>query len=279
MRRFLPLLAALLVAPVAPGASAAERNDIPDCYGYAHLKADQPAPSGRELVVIVDQTTPLTADLRDTAIKAALRYVRPGDNVLLYQFSAYMADNYMRLPFEGMLEAPIRGSLRDEVGMESLHKLDRCLQQQRQFFARTFRNRFEASAGHPGTDIAKSEILFSLRQIAADLARRPVAGRDILLVSDMLENSDFGSFYAHDNVRSLRPDVELAKVQANHLFADFGGARIYVHGAGLVPRSSRNGYRSGVAIKALETFWRQYFKRSNASLEAFGAPSLTSDLQ
>jgi hypothetical protein len=31
-------------------------------------------------------------------------------------------------------------------------------------------------------------------------------------------------------------------------------------------------------MQALEAFWREYFARSNASLEAFGAPSLTTDL-
>jgi len=270
----------MLVAMAMPFvAGAAERNDVPDCYAYAQLQQYRPKPSGRELVVIIDQTTPLTEDLRNTAIRAALRFVRPGDNVLIYQCSAYMAENYMRLPFEGMIELPIKGELRNEVGMESLEKLDHCLLQQQQFFVRTFTDKFNASVGTPATDIAKSEILLSLHEIATDLSKRPVAKRDILLVSDMLENSDFDNFYARGSVRDLRPDAELKKVEANHLFADFGGAHVYVHGAGLVPSTSHDGYRSGVAIKALESFWRQYFKRSNAELEAFGAPTLTTDIQ
>ena len=258
---------------------AAQRNDVPSCYGYAGMSAYQPAPTGRELVVVIDQTTPLTTDLRRTALNAALRFVQPGDEVMIYQFSAYMADSYMRLPFEGRMEAPIGGAQRDEIGMESLRKLDRCLGQQQAFFAKLFTSKFDASIGTASTHIAKSEIMFSLRQIADDLSKRPAPHRVVLLVSDLLENSDFGSFYARNALRTINPSVELKKAEANHLFTDFGGARIYVHAAGLVPADSKNNYRSGVAVKALQQFWAGYFERSNANLEAFGAPSLTVDLQ
>ena len=138
---------------------AAQRNDVPSCYGYAGMSAYQPAPTGRELVVVIDQTTPLTTDLRRTALNAALRFVQPGDEVMIYQFSAYMADSYMRLPFEGRMEAPIGGAQRDEIGMESLRKLDRCLGQQQAFFAKLFTSKFDASIGTASTHIAKSEIM------------------------------------------------------------------------------------------------------------------------
>jgi hypothetical protein len=258
---------------------ATQRNDVPSCYGYADMSAYQPAPTGRELVVIIDQTTPLTTDLRRTALNAALRFVQPGDEVMIYQFSAYMADSYMRLPFEGRMEAPIEGARRDDIGMDSLRKLDRCLSQQQVFFAKLFTSKFDASVGTASTHIAKSEIMFSLRQIADDLSKRPASHRVVLLISDLLENSDFGSFYTRNTLRTIDPPAELKKAEANHLFTDFGGASVYVHAAGLVPADSKTNYRSGVAVKALQQFWTGYFKRSNANLEAFGAPSLTVDLQ
>lgn len=263
-----------------PGhAHATQRNDVPSCYNYADMSADQPAPTGRELVVVIDQTTPLTADLRRTALNAALRFVQPGDEVLIYQFSAYLADSYTRLPFEGRMEVPVKKSQRDEIGMDSLRKLDRCLGQQQTFFTKLFTRKFDASAGTPSTHIAKSEIMFSLRQIAHDLAKRPASHRVVLLVSDLLENSDFGSFYARNALRTINPAAELKKAETNHLFTDFGGARVYVHAAGLVPADSTSSYRSGVAVEALRQFWTGYFEHSNATLEAFGAPSLTVDLQ
>ena len=62
------------------------------------------------------------------------------------------------------------------------------------------------------------------------------------------------------------------------LFADLRGARVFVLGAGLVSQETKYGYRSGKTMFALERFWREYFARSNASLQAFGAPALTTDL-
>jgi hypothetical protein len=276
--RFVTSLFVLACLALSSIAHAAHRNDVPSCYGYTDLSSYRPATTGRELVVVIDQTTPLTAELRHTAINAALRFIQPGDEVKIYQFSAYMADSYTRLPFDGRMEAPIKGAQRDEIGMDSLRKLDRCLSQQQAFFAKLFTSKFVESAGTVSTHIGKSEIMFSLRQIADDLSTQPVSHRVVLLVSDLLENSDFGSFYAHNALRTIIPSVELKKAQANHLFTDFGGASIYVHAAGLLPADSKSNYRSGVAVEALQQFWAGYFQHSNATLVAFGAPSLTVDL-
>lgn len=92
----------------------------------------------------------------------------------------------------------------------------------------------------------------------------------------MLENSSISSFYAHKNVRNINAQAELKKVDANQLFADFAGARVYVLGAGLIAaeKGKPEVYRDPKTMKNLETFWRAYFEQSNAQLKGFGAPSL-----
>jgi hypothetical protein len=52
-----------------------------------------------------------------------------------------------------------------------------------------------------------------------------------------------------------------------------------VHGAAFVPTTAKNGYRSGKMIQNLETFWRAYFDKSNATLQGFGNPELTATLE
>ncbi|GJB35432.1 hypothetical protein KAM367_45340 [Aeromonas caviae] len=42
---------------------------------------------------------------------------------------------------------------------------------------------------------------------------------------------------------------------------------------------AKNGYRSDKMIQNLETFWSQYFSRSNGQLVAFGHPELTVAVQ
>lgn len=277
MRRLLALLLTGLL-PLA-ALAADERNDIPGCYPYAQLTQQQPAPSGRELVVIIDETVQMTQALQRSAWDHAMRYVRPGDSVRLYQFSAFLQNHYMKLQFAGVLDVPLQGKVRNSIGSKSLKQLDACLQQQAAFFQKTFGQQFVGSFGKPGEEIARSEIFGSLRKIAEDLAKRPSQERVVLLVSDMLENSDFGSFYQSNRIRDIDPDAELKKVQQKNLLADFAGARIYVHGAGLVAGDSKGAYRSGSTLQRLEQFWRAYVQQSNAELAAFGAPELTADLR
>jgi hypothetical protein len=90
----------------------------------------------------------------------------------------------------------------------------------------------------------------------------------------MLENSSITSFYAKNSVRGIDAKAELGKVGT---FGDFGGARVYVAGAGSIVTTGKKQvetYRDPKTMDALEMFWREYFTRSNASLAVFGKPSL-----
>ncbi|WP_313517491.1 hypothetical protein [Pseudomonas sp.] len=276
MRR-LTLLGALCLLPLL-AAQAEERNDIPGCYPYAQLSDQQPAPSGRELVVIIDETVQMSPELQRSAWDHAMRYVQPGDRVRLYQFSAFLQNNYMKLQFAGTLDSPLQGKVRNSIGSNSLKQLDACLKQQAVFFQKNFGKQFVASFGKPGADIARSEVFGSLKKIGEDIALRPAQEKVVLLVSDMLENSDFGSFYSSNHIRDIDPETELKKVEQKNLFSDLGGARVYVHGAGLVS-GDKGAYRSGSTLQKLEQFWNAYLQRSNASLASFGTPELTVDLR
>lgn len=273
------LLASTFLLLGTPLLHASERNDLPSCYDFAKLSEYRPAPSGRELIIIVDQTVQLPKDLKDSTYSHALRYVKPGDSVRLYQFSAYLPGNYMKLMYTGQLEDKLDEKKRDDIGMNSLRQLDGCLAKQLDFFRKTLGQKLVESFAKPGEDIARSEIFFSLKQIGEDVAPRPAKEKVVLLVSDMLEHSDFGSFYASNQIRAIDPAAELKKVEQKKLFADLGGAKVYVLGAGLVPGTAKNGYRSGNTVQKLESFWSGYLSQSNAHLVSFGAPSLTVDLQ
>jgi len=275
-------LAGTLACAYAAGTDSPTRNDIPSCYAWANLDAQQPAPSGRELVVIIDQTVYLNDALQRTAWGHIVRTLRPGDAVRLYQFSAFLEDHYLRLPFVGRLEAPLASKARNRIGANSLKQLDACLAQQVTFFQENFGKQFAASFAAPDTNIARSDILASLQKIASDLTAHTegsavVTDRIILLVSDMLENSSLTSFYRAGRVRDIDPTAEMKKAQS--LVADFDGARVYVHGAGLVGGKAAGSYRAGDTLRKLEQFWREYLTQSNARLQAFGTPELTMELR
>lgn len=273
----LKALYALLLCLPAIG-QAAERNDIPDCYGYAKVNEHRQAGSGRELTVIVDQTIPMPESIQKAAWGQINRFVAPGDKIRLYSFSAFLPNQFMQLRFAGELNKPLEGKVRDSVGMQSLRTFDKCVVEQQAFFRKKFGQAFVTTLREASEDIPRSEIFHSLRDIGADLARQPADDRVILLISDMLENSDFGSFYANNRIRDLQPQAELQRVGDKQLFADLQGARVYVAGAGLVTKDVKQAYRSGKTMELLQSFWKGYFEGSNASLAAFGSPSLNVDL-
>jgi hypothetical protein len=95
----------------------------------------------------------------------------------------------------------------------------------------------------------------------------------------MLEHSDYTSFYAANQIKQLNVSNELKLAQSKGLYADLQGARVYVSGAGLVTDAVKHAYRSGKTMDALNDFWAQYLNASNATLEGFGTPSLSTDLR
>ncbi|MCP8467063.1 hypothetical protein NK553_24220 [Pseudomonas sp. ZM23] len=272
------LLLALAFAPAA--LVAAERNDVSSCYAAAKIEEFRTPPSGRMLTVVVDQTTPLTQDLQRKAWGHIKRFVQPGDKLRLYSFSAYLDGHYTQLRFAGELERPLDPAVIGDVPMMSTRKLDNCLKGQPQQMFKRFGQAFSQAMGTSSSDIPRSEILFSLKEIAQDMHKAGgVDDNVVFILSDMLEYSDFGSFYVANGIRTIDPKVELAKVEKQNLMADFGGARVFVHGAAFVPTTAKNGYRSGKMIQNLQGFWSQYFEKSNAELRAFGNPELTATLE
>lgn len=275
------LAKALILALALPCAAlAAERNDLQSCYTRNGLADIKPAGAGRELVVIIDQTIPMPDDLQRSSWAQIDRFVQPGDRVRLYTFSAFLPGEYQRLVYAGELDMPLQGDVRDDVNMRKLRALDQCLAGQKKAFQAGFGGLFVKGLRDACQDIPKSEIMNTLRRVGEDMSKEQgVDERVVYLISDMLEHSDYTSFYAANQIKQLNVANELKLAQSKGLYADLQGARVYVSGAGLVTDAVKHAYRSGKTMDALKDFWAQYLKASNATLEGFGTPSLSTDLR
>ncbi|MBA6118331.1 hypothetical protein JET76_24345 [Pseudomonas putida] len=275
------LAKALILALALPCAAlAAERNDLQSCYTRNGLADIKPAGAGRELVVIIDQTIPMPDDLQRSSWAQIDRFVQPGDRVRLYTFSAFLPGEYQRLVYAGELDMPLQGDVRDDVNMRKLRALDQCLAGQKKAFQAGFGGLFVKGLRDARQDIPKSEIMNTLRRVGEDMSKEQgVDERVVYLISDMLEHSDYTSFYAANQIKQLNVANELKLAQSKGLYADLQGARVYVSGAGLVTDAVKHAYRSGKTMDALKDFWAQYLKASNATLEGFGTPSLSTDLR
>ncbi|WP_323614684.1 hypothetical protein [Pseudomonas putida] len=275
------LAKALILALALPCAAlAAERNDLQSCYTRNGLADIKPSASGRELVVIIDQTIPMPEDLQRSSWGQIDRFVQPGDRVRLYTFSAFLPGEYQRLVYAGELDMPLQGEVRDDVNMRKLRGLDQCLATQKKAFQAGFGGLFVKGLRDARQDIPKSEIMNTLRRVGEDMSKEQgVQERVVYLISDMLEHSDYTSFYAANQIKQLNVSNELKLAQSKGLYADLQGARVYVSGAGLVTDAVKHAYRSGKTMDALNDFWAQYLNASNATLEGFGTPSLSTDLR
>ncbi len=250
-------------------------NAVPSCY---EGKLIAPAlPLTKEVFVLIDQTTLLDDRLKQSVAEQVRPFLSKGNGFSVLAFSAFTQGKYTQLLTSGQLDHAMPIALRGDVGKPALSKFDQCITRQADLAGQTvgsaLRGAFEGSSG----EIAKSDVLASLKDISGKVRQSKATQKVVLLVSDMLENSSVSSFYANQSVRKIDPFKELKRTTEHNLIADFDGARIYVLGAGLLSDSAKgkkNTYRDLKTMQPLEEFWRRYFEKSNAQLVAFGKPEL-----
>ena len=132
-------------------------------------------------------------------------------------------------------------------------------------------------------NLAKSDVIGSLASVSKAVSEARAKTTTVLVVSDMLENSSISSFYTQDRMRQIDLAEELQKVRKTNVQADFGGASIYVMGAGIVHEQAGKkpslNYRSTQSLEALRGFWDGFFAQSNARLVEFGTPALLTPIR
>ncbi|WP_341317914.1 hypothetical protein WN982_22570 [Paraburkholderia sp. IMGN_8] len=202
--------------------------------------------------------------------------VKPGGAYTLFDFSAFSQGHYTEVVTRGVIESPILEKLRDDISERALRSFDACMTGQSAYAKKALLAAIVRVESVATNDLAKSDILAALKDISDKVRASPASDKVVLIASDMLENSSVSSFYSHNAVRRIDPQAEMKKATAAGLIGDFGGARIYVIGAGLLAGDAKikNVYRDPQTMSALKQFWTLYFQRSNATVGEFGAPAL-----
>lgn len=259
----------------------AEQDAVRSCYLIS--KIDTKPPAARSvLYVVIDQTTELDQRLKNLALENVHRLLRPGTRFGVARFSAFTQGFYTEMVTAGALDQGIQDDVRADISKPKLRQFDSCMSYQGPFAWKQVEQAMDSSWSTASNEIGKSDILSSLKEVSAAVRKAEAPQKTVLIISDMLENSSISSFYSKQRVRSINPEDELKLAASSGLFGDFGGARIYVIGAGLLSGSSetsRSAYRDPKTMKALQTFWAEYFSKSNARLVEFGQPSLLSPIE
>lgn len=270
----------LAVVILIGGGCWAQSNAIPSCYNSKIIETTQI--SNNELFVIVDQTTLLDNQLKQQLADQIRPFLTFGNSISVTVFSSYNQGKYTRVVASGRIENKLSDSVRADISKPLLTKFDECQRNQplyaNQLVGAALRYAFDGTS----SDLAKSDIFSSLKEISSILRTSSAKNKVVLLASDMLENSSITSFYQNQSVRLIDPEKELNTVAKHDLFANFAGARVYVIGTGLIPediKNSKNQYRDPKTLGALTTFWIQYFSKSNAHLVELGKPALLNPIR
>lgn len=279
------ILAAIIASAslTSMSAQAGLTNDVPSCYVANHYKFAS-SPYTKLAYILVDQTVMLDPELQKEAIESALRLMGPGTKFVVAEFSAFSQQRYLDVLNTGIIENQMTRDERDNVPVNSLASFDSCMKGQADFSLGMIRKDMTSAMSSASDTLAQSDIMMAMKTISETIATDTAKQKVVFVVTDGLENSSITSFYAHDSVRIIDSEQELAKAKSDNMIGNFGGARIYVMGAGVMPpakvgtKAERYGYRDPKTLDHLNRFWKGYFNQSNAKLIEFGEPALVSPI-
>ena len=274
------LVTVLLTAIVFATPGLAATDAIATCYDS---KLNAPAvPAAVEIFLIIDQTTLLDDQLKQSVANQLRPFLAAGNAFSVLVFSAFTQGRYTQLLTSGQLDHPLPAGRRNDVSKPLLSRFDQCMSRQPALVAQAVGGALRTAFGESSGDIAKSDVLASLKDISGKVRQSQASEKVVLLVSDMLENSSVSSFYAGQSVRRIDPERELKTASDSQLLGNFGGARIYVLGAGLLSddaRKNKSAYRDPKTMQALASFWKSFFEKSKAQLVEFGQPALLNQIK
>lgn len=270
------LSAVVLILAGSQQTSKAATATIGSCYDLVKLGDIAPPAVTRDLYVLIDQTMELPQKLQEETYQNIVSFLSPGDTIQVIGFSANAAGYYTEVILKGVIDKRLTDDDRYAISKKVLRQLDQCYQAQdnqvRQYTGRALIHAFSNAT----TDLPKTEIVSNLSVVAKDImGKSETPEKYVLIVSDMMENSDLLSLYGSGKLEKLDAEQEVRKLGNKIAFQDMDQAQIYVIGGGYLTDGK---YRSSLALKGLESFWANYFEHSNATLKQFGTPSLLSGI-
>lgn len=252
---------------------------IPSCYDTKLPALNKEIK--QDLFVLIDQTTLLDDQLKQQVADQVRPFLVAGNSFSILVFSSYSQGKYTQLLVTGGLEQKIATNARNDVSKPLLAKHDQCMARQPLMAAQAAGAALKFAFENSTNALAKSDIFASMKEMSGKIRQSTASSKIVLVVSDMLENSSITSFYQNQTVKLITPEKELFLATESKMLGDFGDARVYVMGAGLLSGDAqKNGiYREPQRIAALQSLWRQYFEKSNAQLIEFGQPSLLNPIR
>ncbi|MDH4276366.1 MAG: hypothetical protein OEW08_15150, partial [Gammaproteobacteria bacterium] len=189
---------------------------------------DKASTAARALYIFIDGTMPLDNGIKNKVRRLISHWGRPGDMVKLARFSAGIRGKYPELLFAESVD-----TVPDETFLYNLRRIDKqtlfdCFESQKTRFVQMLNDQLNLALNEVDSETPRTELLFALRELSQQLiltADAPV--RNVLVVSDGMENSAALSFYQKKRIGNIDPKRTMAKVRKLGLVANWKNANIY----------------------------------------------------
>jgi len=225
----------------------------------------------KALFILIDQTLAYDEEFVEEVKSKVLPWLRPGRFVEIIVFSSDSGGKYTRSILRLLMDPEVP---EEKLLIRHLHTYQRFHPEVLRAQKKTVEVYLKRAMEEGDPDIPKSNIVETLKRVSSYVKEFPAEEKTVLVVSDMLQNSDVTSFYYRNGVRLVNPARELKKVEEAGLLGDFGGARIFVIGLGYL-----NGKKYlGKKLINLKKFWKAYFEKSGGRVVEIGTPFLLRDL-
>lgn len=226
------------------------------CYDPLRMQAPR---SARQLVVLVDRTTP-TDPIAWPAFLATARVLagRPGQRIAVVAFAGLARGESLSTVTSLVVEPPlVDQAVVDDLPIAPYRRSQRCVEEGARSAAHRVIGALNGLVGTPGGgELMQSEIAYSVRKAIADFSGD--LETTILIYSDGFEHSRDGqSFYVRGEVRAIEAAQELNVLQRRGLGAMVGPERTSPHVLwfGLMAVEQKR-YFAPTDEAALAGFWR-----------------------
>jgi hypothetical protein len=272
-------LATLMLATLSLNVSAqTARDDIVSCYAYADITDQKPDTYQRDVVVMVDQTVNLDINLKKTVHMQLGQLLGSGDRIRIVPFSANAQGRYTDVIFDGTFDTGLTEDQRNAMNRIKLNKFHSCMEKQANGAISLVHKKLRDSFHDSEQTYPKTELAGSLMSVSNTLFSETGKRRKILiLVSDMLENSDVSSFYSNGRVRIVDANAEFTKYAPLIPENALSSVEVFIIGGGYVMGGKV--YSSQAALNSLKDFWTQIVAKAGGELTAFGTPQLLNNIE
>ncbi|MBM3163721.1 MAG: hypothetical protein FJZ79_10560 [Chlorobi bacterium] len=237
----------------------------------------RPYPSSA-LFVLVDQSVSYDSAMMSRAMRLAGEWMAEGRAVEVYSFSSALPGRYTTRITGGRVDDTPTDTFLDNLKRSERERFTLLHERQGVIAKKAVLNSMMEAFRGSNNDIYRSDIVRTLKELSGHIASYRAGTKNILLVSDMMENSSMASFYNKGKTRLIDPPKELQRVAAKQMIGNFGGkVRVYILGLGFynaeaVPESEN--YLDVDRINAIAAFWRSWFRSSGAYVVETGKPMM-----